>query len=317
MKAPVEADYYELLGLSPGTNQENLRQAYLKMAKKFHPDRNPGNLMAEERFKQISQAYAVLSDPASRSRYDRKRRTKIKLKNPARPTAQAQPRTQNGVPDHSGFTDPARTGQRADRRPHDQTKSSHSAQTKTGTDERAGEVSADPRSDSPFKRRASQPRSPKYQEPAASAQGNPQQRDQNQNYPNGTQAGFAETGSGGDLKRVTQRLKTSLSGGLGGAESRASRFFKRLKSLFLVNPLAVNEEISPGDIVFGLILSPQAAADGTTVTICYQRDSASHHLAVKIPAGTEDGTRLRLTDQGHLLENGSRGDLLLDLSVST
>ncbi|MDR1677987.1 MAG: DnaJ domain-containing protein, partial [Deltaproteobacteria bacterium] len=75
MKVNWELDFYSTLGLSPGTDQESLRKAYLQLAMKYHPDRNPGDRVAEEKFKLISQAYAVLRDPAARSRYDRMRRS--------------------------------------------------------------------------------------------------------------------------------------------------------------------------------------------------------------------------------------------------
>lgn len=65
------ADYYQLLEVSNNADQAAIKAAYRKLALKYHPDRNPGDKSAEERFKQINEAYAVLSDPDKRNRYDR------------------------------------------------------------------------------------------------------------------------------------------------------------------------------------------------------------------------------------------------------
>jgi molecular chaperone DnaJ len=64
-------DYYEILGVGREAKDQDLKSAYRKLALKFHPDRNPGDAAAEERFKEAAEAYAVLSDPDKRSMYDR------------------------------------------------------------------------------------------------------------------------------------------------------------------------------------------------------------------------------------------------------
>jgi len=67
----VKKDYYEVLGVSRTASQQDIKSAYRKLAVKYHPDRNPGDSSAEERFKEAAEAYAVLGDPDKRAHYDR------------------------------------------------------------------------------------------------------------------------------------------------------------------------------------------------------------------------------------------------------
>jgi molecular chaperone DnaJ len=71
MPTQTTREYYEILGVARGATPEEIKQAYRKLAMRFHPDRNPGDPTAESRFKEVSEAYHVLGDPARRSHYDR------------------------------------------------------------------------------------------------------------------------------------------------------------------------------------------------------------------------------------------------------
>ena len=63
-------DYYEVLGVAKDADDSTLKHAYRQLAKKYHPDANPGDETAAEKFKEASEAYAVLSDPEKRKQYD-------------------------------------------------------------------------------------------------------------------------------------------------------------------------------------------------------------------------------------------------------
>ncbi len=71
MTTGTRRDYYEILGVERSAGVEEIKRAYRRMAVRYHPDKNPDNPEAEERFKEASEAYAVLSDPEKRARYDR------------------------------------------------------------------------------------------------------------------------------------------------------------------------------------------------------------------------------------------------------
>ena len=68
--AESKRDYYEVLGVSKTASEDDIKKAYRKLAKEFHPDLHPGDKAAEAKFKELNEAYEVLSDPQKKSKYD-------------------------------------------------------------------------------------------------------------------------------------------------------------------------------------------------------------------------------------------------------
>ena len=64
-------DFYEILGVAKSSSQDEIKKAYRKVAMQFHPDRNPGDKAAEDKFKEAAEAYEILSDADKRAQYDR------------------------------------------------------------------------------------------------------------------------------------------------------------------------------------------------------------------------------------------------------
>ena len=66
----AKRDYYEVLGINKGADEKAIKRAYRKLAKKYHPDTNPGDKQAEQKFKEVTEAYNVLGDEKKRKLYD-------------------------------------------------------------------------------------------------------------------------------------------------------------------------------------------------------------------------------------------------------
>ena len=81
----AKADYYDQLGVDRSASAAELKSAYRKLAKQYHPDVNPGDVAAEQKFKDVSEAYEVLKDDQSRAAYDQFGLSLIHISEPTRP----------------------------------------------------------------------------------------------------------------------------------------------------------------------------------------------------------------------------------------
>ncbi|MBM2839303.1 MAG: dnaJ, partial [Deltaproteobacteria bacterium] len=66
----AKRDYYEVLGVHKNASDAEIKKAYRRLALQYHPDKNPGNKESEEKFKELAEAYEIISDPEKRARYD-------------------------------------------------------------------------------------------------------------------------------------------------------------------------------------------------------------------------------------------------------
>ncbi|MDR2405547.1 MAG: DnaJ domain-containing protein [Deltaproteobacteria bacterium] len=351
MTSGKEQNFYKALEVSQKVSADDLRAAYLKLALKWHPDRNPGDSIAEERFKLVSQAYAVLRDPQARTRYDRllaKKAGKLRPRKPSPKPAQG-PKPPNPVNGYSsspgGYGPPPPSKVKPKTPPNDPFAFSQSgsafttSHTATYTKK---EQKTEPKKEpiKPTKITIS-PNPPTKNPPPGSGPINPPQKGPKKITPPKPKAPDPEdiiltyfttpegqvslkkikeeltkTGLGANspvLDKLNEKTKktspfhnitTALSKGIGG-----------IKRFFVGNPFPAKSKVSEYDLTFALALSPEAAKSGTTVDLQYFQDGFDRHLSIRVPPNTKPNTRLRLSGQGNLKPDKSRGDLLLTINI--
>src|SRR5947208_16238319 len=99
----AKEDFYKILGVKRDAKPEEIKKAYRRLARKYHPDVNPGDQAAEERFKQMSEAFAVLSYPKKRKDYDRFGQYSENLANAAADAGAGSPYTRGAPFDFCGL----------------------------------------------------------------------------------------------------------------------------------------------------------------------------------------------------------------------
>jgi len=269
-------DYYQLLEVDHDASEQQIRKAYRRLALRYHPDRNPGDKTAEERFKQISEAYGVLIDPVKRTEYDQWLRIGARERAAGQNFRYSQEEIFRDL-----FSDPRfshifqdlfrefdKAGFRFDQRFFDQTFFGGRGVFFSGI----------------F-----------FWGPFGSGRikiGKPRQRFQveKSEVPRVKPFGF--------LQRLGQKIGDFLLGSQ-----------KALPADTAQGPVQLD------DITYNLTLPAKDAQNGTWVTIAIDRGQGQERLKVRIPPGTRSGTRLRLRGKGKRRDDGS-GDLYLTVNLA-
>lgn len=281
MRVQSERDYYAMLGVAPSATEDEVKRAYRRLALRHHPDRNPGDKRAEERFKQISEAYAVLMDPARRREYDSLRRARGEGARPREPGWRAEEIFRDLFTDPraaSIFDELAREWSRMGFR-------SNEAFLRDVFFRGRAVVVIGPggiRWIGSFGGRA----------PAERVDG----------APAGAASGEAMASLPGFLGWLWSRLKETF-----GAPVRL------LRSI-----LALPERPSRrGDLSYEIALGPVELRQGGRYRVTIRRPGGSEELLVRVPAGLRVGTRLRLKGKGEPGADGTPGDLFLVVRPKT
>jgi curved DNA-binding protein len=296
-----QQDYYDALGVSSDASLEEIKKAYRKLALETHPDRNPNDPKAEERFKRISEAYGVLVDSQKRAQYDQYRRFGFQQ----RPGGGAQPGF--GYSQEEIFRDLFNSRQAQDVFSEMQREF-----------QRMGF-----RFDDTFMNRLF------FGDKTIFFQG------VFFGGPGGTRTFRYTTGG----KAAQQRRPVNGENGYPPVESRPKGLIEQGVSLLTkagkkignyILKKALGEGAPPQsqsgsrisgrqslDATYQLALSPREAMSGTVVEVDLPHWGEGKRVSVRIPAGVHSGTRLRLKDMGREVPNhpGERGDLYIDLRV--
>jgi len=303
-------DYYSTLGVDRTADATEIRKAYRRLARKFHPDVNPGDKEAEEKFKDLQEAYAVLSDPEKRRKYDQlgaNWNSGADFTPPPGWTSSADFRDFEevfGEAGAGGFSDffqslfggsfdPAR-------------RRTQRSSTARGEDvESELELTLDDIMDGatrPIVLRSSEPcpdcggRGTKFMGPCESCRGTGQvvtRRRLTVNIPPGVRNGTT--------------LRIPGKGNRRGPNSPPGDLYLKIR----IRPHPPYEFVEDGELQMEVPITPWEAALGSHIQISTLNGS----IEAAIPHGTQNGTRLRLKEKGLRKRDGSKGDLYLKVKV--
>jgi DnaJ-class molecular chaperone len=309
-------DYYNILGVDRTADQETIRKAYRKLARKYHPDFNPGNREAEERFKDLQEAYAVLSDAEKRRQYDQ---------------------LGTGWQAGSEFTPPPGWGARFDfgggpvedffgqtggfsdffqflfggMRPGGRAASARQAARETAAHPGAGDIEADIELSLEDIHRGARPTLSVHTSspcPDCGGQGS-------QGLHRCVRCGGAGTVE--HRRRLTVNIAPGARSGTvlklaGKGESTrpggpAGDLYLRIR----VKPHPTFEVVGEDDLQVELPVTPWEAALGTKLKV----PTLDGQVEMTVPPGSQSGTKLRLRGQGLRTRDGNRGDLFVKLRI--
>jgi DnaJ-class molecular chaperone len=297
----ADRDYYQLLGVTPQATIEEIKKAYRRLALETHPDRNRNNPRAEERFKEINEAYGVLSDPRKRAQYDEYHR----LGATQQQAGYQQARPGFGYSQEEIFRDFF-----GSRHAHDMFREMHRDFERMGFrfDENfinnlffggrsvffQGVIWTGGKHKRVFHFDGSDlfARDPRRQEQVQ--------------HPAPTPKGLLQTGLE-LLASAGKKVAGFIAGKILPAEKPASGHAAR----------SSRGKSSADDVTYNVVISRLQASSGGRVEIEIPHLGGGRRVAVHIPAGVTSGTRLRLRSLGRPLSGqpGKRGDLYLQLQV--
>jgi DnaJ-class molecular chaperone len=283
-------NYYHILGVEKSSTQEEIKKAYRRLAVKFHPDHNPGDNRAEEQFKLISEAYAVLMDETKRSQYDQ-----------ARTTASNQaPRDRAD----SGF---AYSQEEIFKEFFSQAYARQSFRDVAEEFKRSG-YSFD---DKFFDRVFFNGRGFFFGGVFFSGPQGQVKREKQDSGP-GYRTTFSKRAKAYRSQTPPQPETPPQVRSPGRLLARLGQGLKKLAQ----NLLPAGTMVLEGEpLNFNLTISPAQAHTGTEVQVVYQRDGRPQQVAVRIPPGIKSGARLRLKSMGRRQANGRCGDLFLNVRI--
>src|SRR5262245_3658976 len=273
MRVRTERDYYAILGVAETATDDEIKHAYRRLALRHHPDRNPGDRRAEDRFKEISEAYAVLMDPRRRGEYDRLRQARVGGEPPREPRWREEDLFRDLFSDPRTaaiFEDLSREWARMGLRDNE-------AFLRQIFFRGQGVIVVGPSGIKwigHFGGRAPAERVPEGATGGAAGDG------MVPSVPGGLWARVRE-GLAGPLRALRQAL---------GLDSGGRR---------------------RGDLSYEIALAPEDLGRGGRYRVTLQRPGRTEELLVRIPAGTRAGTRLRLRGKGEPGPGGTPGDLYL------